>query len=109
MPGERVFFHGAANLFKRRLQVGGQVTVTDRRFLFVPNRLDGMTGRRRIAVIRAEINSVRVEPPGTKVARQRGLSAVLRPQVEIEYPGRTLVVTVRDPDALSAALHRPTA
>ncbi len=102
-----MFFQGAANLFKRRLQIAGQVTVTDRRFLFMPNRLDGLTGRRRITLTRTTISAVRVELPGTQITHQRGLSALLRPQVKIDYPDRTLVMTVRDPDALRAALDRP--
>jgi len=30
--------------FRGKRQIGGRVTVTDRRFLFVPNRLDGLLG-----------------------------------------------------------------
>ncbi len=39
---ESVRYRGAGNLFNGRRQIGAQVTVTDRRVLIVPNRLDGV-------------------------------------------------------------------
>jgi hypothetical protein len=39
-----VMFEGVTNTFRRLRSVGGKVTVTNRRLLFTPNRLDGLLG-----------------------------------------------------------------
>lgn len=80
------------------------MTVTDRRFLFVPNRLDGLLGGHRLDVRLADITNVTVEPAGSAIARRRGLSARFRPQVEIHSPDQMLVMTLASPDALTRAL-----
>lgn len=88
---EMVSFRCAANLFHGRRQIGGQVIVTNQRVLFVPNRLESLFGARAVKLRLADVSAVRLEPPRTKVARTRGLSALVRPQVEIEYAGGMLV------------------
>lgn len=87
---ESVAFQAGANLFRGKRQIGGRVTVTDRRFLFVPNRLDGLLRGDRVDVRRVDITAVTVEPAGSDIARGRGLSARFRPQVEIHLPTRYL-------------------
>jgi hypothetical protein len=83
------------------------VTVTGRRFLFVPNRLDGLLGGRRLDVRLADITHVAVEPAGSDIARGRGLGARFRPQVEILLPDQMLVMTLASPDHLTRALAQP--
>jgi len=58
-PDEVVSFQAAANFAKGRRAIGGQITVTDQRCLFVPNRLDGLTGASRIDVARGAISNRR--------------------------------------------------
>lgn len=101
---ETIAFQAAVNLFRGHRQIGGQVTVTNSRFVFVPNRLDGLLGGKRIDVAREDIADVTVEPPGTETARKRGLSARLRPQVEVQLPDITLAMTLSDPDGLTRAV-----
>lgn len=104
---EPVAFQAGVNLFRGKRQIGGRVTVTDRRFLSVPNRLDGLLGGHRMDVRLADITDVTVEPAGSDIARGRGLSARLRPQVEIHLPGQMLVMTLASPDHLTRALTQP--
>ncbi len=63
LPGERVVLQAAANHLPSKRSVGGQVTVTNRRMLFIPNRLDGLTGGRKIEVFRDTITGVQVAAP----------------------------------------------
>lgn len=104
---EPIAFQALVNLFRGRRQIGGQVTVTTRRFVFVPNRLDALLGGHRIDVSLADITDVTVEPAGSAIARTRGLSARFRPQVEIHLPDLTFVMTVASPDHLTSALTKP--
>ena len=47
--------------------------------------------------LRDDIAAVTIEPPGTSVARQRGLSARLRPPVEVHLPDVAHVMTLSNP------------
>lgn len=102
---ESVRYRGAGNLFKGRRQIGAQVTVTNRRVFIVPNRLDGLLGGgNRVELARDEVVTVHAEPADSPTARQRGLSARVRPQIEIRTAGATYVLTVLDPAELVQAL-----
>lgn len=79
--------------------------MTDQRLLIVPNWLDGMTGARRIELQRNQISEVRIEPPGTALARRRGLSARIRPQVEVSAGDQMWAMTLAAPDRLLEALN----
>lgn len=103
-PGESVRYRGAGNLFKGRRQIGAQVTVTDRRVLIIPNRLDGVLGGNRVELARDEVATVHAEPSDTPTARRRGLSARVRPQIEICTAETTYVLTVGHPSQLLQAL-----
>lgn len=103
-PGETVAFKAAANHLPNRRSIGGQVTVTDRRLLFVPNRLDALTGGRTIDLARGDISDVRVLQPGVRALASRGLATLLRPHVAIDWRGNTTVLVVSDREALLAAL-----
>lgn len=102
--GEIVAFQAPANMFKGRRSVGGQVTVTDKRFQFVPNRLDGLLGGRTVDIARSDITGVEQESPGVAAVKKRGLAALLRPQLTIESAGDRIVVVVRDLGRLRALL-----
>lgn len=105
--GEEVRYRAAANSFRGRRSIGGQVTVTDRRLIFLPNRLDAVTGGRRRAMTINDIRTVRMLEAGRRAASQRGLGAALRRQVEVDDGSEVaLVVTVRDPERLTRLLHR---
>ena len=81
---EVVLFQAAANLFRGKRAIGGRITVTDQRLLFVPNRLDGLTGGSRVDVARSAVGNVRT----TAASKQ-----TIRPQVEIEHSDGTLGCT----------------
>jgi len=102
--GETAIFQAPVNLFRGHRQIGGQVTVTGSRFVIVPSRLDGLLGAKRIDVARDDIAAVTIEPPGTAIARTRGLSARLRSQVEVHLPDVTLAMTLSNPSGLTKAL-----
>jgi hypothetical protein len=103
-PSEEVLFEAVANTFIGRRSVGGKVTVTKERLLFTPNRLDGLTGARQVAIPRSEIQHVSLEEPGRKAVRQRGLGAAVRRQVGVEHNGARVFFTLGIPDALVEAL-----
>lgn len=80
--------------------IGGKVTVTDRRLLFTPNRLDGLTGVRRLSVERGDISRVWTAAPGPQAVRQRGLGAAVHPQIGIEHPAGSTFITVSHSEVL---------
>ena len=84
--GETVGFAAPVNLFRGHRPIGGQVTVTDSWFVFVPSRLDGLLGVKRIDVALDDIAAVTMEPPGTAIARKRGLSAGFGLSLRSTYP-----------------------
>ncbi len=104
LPGEVVDFKAAANHLVGRRSVGGQVTVTDQRLLFLPNRLDRLTGGRKIEVLRSAITNTRVLEPGRQAARSRGLAALVRPQLAVESQNESAVLVISDLNTLQAAL-----
>jgi hypothetical protein len=103
-PDEDVLYEAVANTFVGRRSVGGKVTVTEKRLLFTPNRLDGATGARRIDITRSEIGRVWLEEPGGTAVRERGLGAAVRRQVGVEHNGAQVFFTLGNPDALAKSL-----
>lgn len=101
---EVVSFQAASNLFRGKRTIGGLLSVTDHRLVFVPNRLDGVLGGKRTEISLADITGIRVEEPGTETARKRGIGASIHPQVEIRTVDNLLVITVSKPALLAAAL-----
>ncbi len=103
--GEIVQFQAAANSFLGHRSVGGQVTLTNQRVIFVPNRLDGMTGGSRREMPLPNIQSVQRLEPGAEAVKQRGLAAAIHPQLEInDGSGSPLIVTVSNLDELARLL-----
>jgi hypothetical protein len=90
--------------------LGGQVTVSDRRFSFVPNRVDTLLKGRGAEFPLSAIRDIRLSPGGREAMRERGLGALKREQVEIDVQMAdsadtdTFVVTVRNPTLLMASL-----
>ncbi len=104
LPGEVVEFIAVANHLTGKRSVGGQVTVTNRRLLFLPKRLDRMTGGREIEAPRSEITDTRVLEPGRQAVRSRGLAAALRAQLAVEWGEQSAVLVVMNVKALQSAL-----
>jgi hypothetical protein len=100
-PDERVTFEAAANVWQGRRAVGGKVTVTNRRLLFTPNRMDAAMGGRGMAVGLPEIQEVGVVPPG---GRPRPLGPFWRRVVAVAHADAHRLFLVREPDEMVAAL-----
>ncbi len=104
--GEEVRYQAAANSFKGRRAIGGQVTVTNRRLIFLPNRLDAITGGQPSMIMLADIREVVTLEAGRQAASQRGPGAALRRQIQIGAGSDAdLIVTVREPTLLIQLLH----
>jgi hypothetical protein len=99
-PDELVLFEALANNFIGGRAIGGRVTITDERLLFTPNRIDGLTGGRPLAVERRDISRVSVEEPGRAAARRHGFVALMRRLVRIEHPAGPIVLLVNRPRVL---------
>jgi hypothetical protein len=103
-PDERVLFEAVANTFTGWRSIGGRVTVADRRLLFTPHRLDGLTGGRSLAVERNDIRRVWMEARGREAVRKGGFGAAVRPQVGLEHPAGPTFFTVYHPEELLHAV-----
>lgn len=101
---ETLVFCAPANFFQGRRSVGGEITVTEKRFLFVPNRLDGMLGGSVVEIARSSITSVLELAPGLAAMRERGLGAGVRPQLEVRSGTDSIVVTINRLAELAALL-----
>lgn len=76
-----------------------------RRFIFVPTRLDAMTGATRREMSLCSIHSVHILDPGVGAVKQRDIAASIRPQLEItDGTDSPLVVTVAALDGLARLL-----
>ena len=102
---EKIRYTAVGNSFQDRRLIGGKVIVTDQRLLFVPNRLDGITGGQHHSIRLGDIRDVQTLEPGRRAVKKRGFGAALRPQIEIDIGAEAkLVVTVNDPDGLLRTL-----
>ncbi len=99
--GEQIRYQAAANTFIGRRLIGGQLTVTDQRLIFTPNRLDGVTGGRRRAIALNDVQAVEALQPGREAVKLRGFGAAVRTQIQIkDSTASALVVTVNDSNGL---------
>lgn len=98
--GERLVYQAAANGFQGVRVVGGRLHVSDRRIIFLPNRLDSVTWGKEWEIPRSDVIDVEVLKPGPRAVKQRGFGAAFRRQVAIKFIGGAYVITVRDADAL---------
>ena len=60
---ERILFEVPANHTQGRRAVGGKMFVTDRRILFIPNRLDGVMGGNCKQIPNGEVSEITKSKP----------------------------------------------
>jgi hypothetical protein len=106
---EHTRFQGRADWSSKRFQHGGLLTVTDRRLICVPNRVD--VGGRTVEIALDRIESAQMLSSGLDAALKRGPAALWRAQVQLEMKGddspTRLFVKVAEPDRLLQALRLP--
>ena len=103
-PDEELLFRRVCTRRHGRRTVGGEVSVTDRRLLFVPNRLEQLVGARPETCARASVDHVTVVPPPAWSARFAALPRAPRARAEIDVDGDLLVLNLEDAAALAAVL-----
>ncbi|WP_174278081.1 hypothetical protein [Goekera deserti] len=107
-PGEHTLFRALANTFSGGWRaLGGWVTVTDRRLLFSPHRVDALTGGRPISIDRTAIRRVTVNRPGLHAARQHGPAGLVRRHVEVQHGDGSSFFLVTRPGELLQVLQEP--
>jgi hypothetical protein len=87
-------------MFKGRRLIIGHITITDRNFVFRPNRLDAVIGNHPVQFPLTDILMVSLAPGGQRAGIERGAAAARRVQVDIDRLGTKSVVTVKDPEGL---------
>jgi hypothetical protein len=97
-PGEELLFRRVCTLRRGRRTVGGEVSVTDRRLVFVPNRLEP------VVAARASVGHVTVVPPPPGSERFAALPRTPRARAEIEVGDDLLVLQLEDAAALARVL-----
>ncbi|MGI3783472.1 MAG: hypothetical protein ACRYG2_22130 [Janthinobacterium lividum] len=103
-PGEALLFRRVCVLRRGRRSIGGEVSVTDRRLLFVPNRLEQLVGQRPASFPRASVDHVTVVPPPPGSERFAALPRAPRARAEIEVDDDLLVLQLEDAAALERVL-----
>ncbi|GAA3565123.1 hypothetical protein GCM10022197_21060 [Microlunatus spumicola] len=102
--GEELLFRRVCTLRRGRRTVGGEVSVTDRRLVFVPNRLEQLVGVKASAFPRASVDHVTVVPPPPGSERFAALPRTPRARAEVEVDGDLLVLQLEDAAALAGVL-----
>jgi hypothetical protein len=102
-PGERIVFRRGANLLRGRRRVGGEVTVTDRRLLFLANRLEHLVGAGDESVPLAAVLDVTVVPARTRPELLRGVPPAPRARAEVDTSTGPLLLSLEDADAEALA------
>jgi hypothetical protein len=103
-PGERLVFRRGANLLRGRRKVGGEVSVTDRRLLFLPNQLEHLVGAGDQSVPLAAVLDVTVVPARPRPEMLRGLPPVPRARAEVDTSEGLLLLSLEDAEALARVL-----
>ena len=103
-PGEELLFRRVCTRRQGRRTVGGEVSVTDRRVLFVPNRLEQLVGVQPSAFSRALVDSVVVTPPPPGSERFAALPRAPKARAEIDVGEEVLVLQLEDAEALAGVL-----
>ena len=70
-PGEQVVTTKAANRAQGKRSVGGRLTVTDRRLIFMPNVIDSILAGRAWSIPKADVAGVGAAPGMRKRLRVR--------------------------------------
>ena len=103
-PGETLVFRRVCTLRRGRRTIGGEVSVTDRRLLFVPNRLEQLVGCRTTAAPLASVGHVTVVPPPPGSERFAALPRTPKARAEVEVDDDLLVLQLEDAGALAQTL-----
>jgi hypothetical protein len=103
-PGEELLFRRVCTLRRGRRTVGGEVSVTDRRLVFVPNRLEQLVGSEPTVAARASVGHVTVVPPPPGSERFAALPRTPRARAEIEVDDGLVVLQLEDAEALARVL-----
>ena len=102
--GEELLFRRVCTLRRGRRSIGGEVSVTDRRLLFVPNRLEQLVGVRPSVVHRTLVDHVVVVPPPPGLERFAAVPGMPRARAEIDAGAESLVLQLEDAAALARVL-----
>lgn len=103
-PGEELLFRRVCTRRRGRRSIGGEVSVTDRRLLFVPNRLEQLVGVEASAFPRSEVDHVTVVPVPPGSERFAALPGTPKARAEIEVADDVLVLRLEDAATLAAVL-----
>jgi len=103
-PGEELLFRRVCTLRRGRRTVGGEVSVTDRRLVFVPNRLEQLVGSEPVVAPRASVGHVTVVPPPPGSERFAALPRTPKARAEIEVDDDLVVLQLEDAAALAQVL-----
>lgn len=104
LDAEQILFRRSAHIQQGWRTVGGEVTVTDRRFLFLPNQFEYATGGRTVDWPRSTITGTQRIPPGRGQIKRGGLGASFRTRLEVTSTEGSILLTITDTAALVAAL-----
>jgi hypothetical protein len=103
-PGEELLFRRVCTLHRGRRSVGGDVSVTDRRLVFVPNRLEQLVGCEPVVAALATVGHVTVVPPPPGSERFAALPRTPKARAEIEVDDDVWVLQLEDAAALAGVL-----
>ena len=103
-PGELLLFRRVCTLRRGRRTIGGEVSVTDRRLLFWPNRLEQLVGVRPLAYALTLVDHVVVIPPPPGTERFAALPRMPKARAEIEVDEELVVLQLEDAEALARVL-----
>ena len=103
-PGEVLLFRRVCTRRRGRRSIGGEVSVTDRRLLFVPNRLEQLVGVRTSAYPRESVDHVVVVPPPPGAERFAALPMAPKARADIDLGDESKVLHLEDAQALGQVL-----
>lgn len=103
-PGEELLFRRVCTLRRGRRSIGGEVSVTDRRLVFVPNRLEQLVGVEVSSFPRASVGHVTVVPPPPGSERFAALPRTPKARAEIEVDDDLVLLQLEDAAALAGVL-----
>ena len=103
-PGEELLFRRVCTSRRGRRSIGGEVSVTDRRLVFVPNRLEQIVGVPTSTFLRTQVDHVAVVPPPQWAERFAALPTAPKARVEIDLGDELLILQLEDADALATVL-----
>lgn len=103
-PDETLVFRRVCTLRRGRRTIGGEISVTDRRIVFVPNRLEQLVGVAGTSAPLASVAHVTVVPPPPGSERFAALPRTPKARAEVEVDDELLVLQLEDAAALAQVL-----